>query len=128
MNGVESSTNAAGMVRAILGRDGALLASRANGIARGSTDPLDVGALASAREAVRQVLCSEGFVEITGPSQENFRAYLNHRPIEMEIEDLKPGLLSDLAAWVESELAGNPEQAWQVQAHVQSEAAVKLLT
>lgn len=128
MNGVESSTSAAGMVRAFLGRDGVFPASQVYGIPRGSADPLDVGALTSTREGVKQALASTGFVDLSGQLQENFEVYLSRRPVEMDIEDLKPGLLSDLAAWVASEIARNSKAALEAQANVQPAAAVKLLT
>jgi hypothetical protein len=125
MNGVESSTNAARMVRELSGYHGLLPVS---GAEQGSTDPVNQGALVSARTAVSDVLASSGFVDLTGPHQQNFEVYLAHGSVEPEIEDLKPGLLSDLEAWVRSKLLGDAQQALQIQAHVPPEGAIKLLT
>ena len=86
------------------------------------------GPLGSARNRVGEALNSTGFVDVTGPLDANFRTYLNRGPVEMEIGDLKPGLLNDLADWVASELANEPEQAMQIQAWVEGRAAIKLLT
>ncbi|GEM_PF-7067330 len=86
------------------------------------------GPLGSAREMVRETLNSSGFVDVTGPLDANFRTYLNRNPIDMEIEDLKPGLLADLASWVASELENKPEQALQIQAWVEGQDALPLLT
>lgn len=107
MYGVESLTGAAEMVRAV---------SEHN------------GPLGSARNTVREALNNTGFVDVTGPLDANFRTYLNRNPVEMDIDDLKPGLLNDLADWVANELANEPEQAMQIQAWVEGRAAIKLLT
>jgi hypothetical protein len=107
MYGVENATSAAGMVRAAAAHH---------------------GALGLARTAVREVLSKVGFVDVTGSLDANFETYLSRSPVEMEIEDLKPGLLSDLVSWVAGVLAGDPTQGLEAQAHVQPRAAVKLLT
>ena len=86
------------------------------------------GPLGSAREMVRETLNSSGFVDVTGPLDANFRTYLSRSPVNMEIEDLKPGLLADLASWVASELENKPEQAMQIQAWVEGQDAIPLLT
>ena len=86
------------------------------------------GPLGSARNTVGEALNSTGFVHVTGPLDANFRTYLNRNPVEMDIDDLKPGLLADLADWVASELENKPEQAMQIQAWVEGRAAIKLLT
>jgi len=123
MSGVESSTSA-GMVRAIWGCYG----SRPTfGVEQEYYDPLHRGALDLARTAVRQVLGNTGFVDVTGPATTNFKVYLTRSPVELSMEDLKPGLLNDIASWVASVLAGAPEQGLQVQAHVSPDAAMKLL-
>jgi hypothetical protein len=92
------------------------------------TNQLRTDPLAATRERVRQALGSDGYAEMAGPLHENFEVYLNRRPVEMDIEDLRPGLLNDVAAWAASEIAGEPEQALQVQANVPPQGAVKLLT
>jgi hypothetical protein len=117
MNGVESSTSTVRMVCAVSGR----------GDVRKFADSLRLDPLASTRERVKQALGGDGYVEITGPLQENFEVYLTRRPVEMAIEDLKPGLLKDIAAWAASVIAGEPEQALQGQAFIQPRAAMKLL-
>lgn len=86
------------------------------------------GPLGSARNRVREALNNTGFVDVTGPLDANFRTFLSRSPVEMEIEDLKPGLLADLASWVASELANEPEQAMQIQAWVEGREAIPLLT
>ena len=107
MYGVESLTSAGPMVRAAFQYE---------------------GPLSSARETVRQAVNSTGFVDVTGPLDANFRTYLNRGPVDMEIGDLKPGLLNDLADWVAGELANEPERAMQIQAWVEAQTAIKLLT
>jgi hypothetical protein len=69
----------------------------------------------------------DGYIEATGPLLDNFEVYLSRQPVEMAIEDLKPGLLSDVASWVASELADDPEEAAQAQARVPAQAAMRLL-
>ena len=118
MNGVENSTSLGSMVCAVFGRDAV----------ERLTNPSPLAPLAHTRERVNRAIGGDGYVEITGPLHENFEVYLNRRPVEMSIEDLRPGLLNDVAAWVTSVLAGEPEQALQGQAHIQPQAAVKLLT
>jgi hypothetical protein len=86
------------------------------------------GPLGLARNTVGEALNSTGFVHVTGPLDANFRTYLNRSPVDMEIEDLKPGLLADLADWVASELENKPEQAVQIQAWVEGRDAISLLT
>ena len=86
------------------------------------------GPLRSAREMVRATLNSSGFVDVTGPLDANFRTYLGRSPVDLAMEDLKPGLLADLASWVASELENEPEQAMQIQAWVEGREAIPLLT
>jgi hypothetical protein len=124
MSRVESPTST-GMVRAVWGSHSSPPVS---GFEHKSPDPLGRGVLDTARMAVRQVVGSNGFIDITGPEANNFKVYLRHTPVDLNMEDLKPGLLKDLASWVASELGGDPSRALDAQANVQPEAAVKLLT
>jgi hypothetical protein len=86
------------------------------------------GPLGLARNTVGQALNSTGFVHGTGPLDANFRTYLSRSPVDLAMEDLKPGLLADLADWVASELENKPEQAMQIQAWVEGREAIPLLT
>jgi len=115
MSQVESTPNVGGTIHGILGRAGV------EGPC-GATGPLT-----SAKKALSQALGNTGFVNVVGRLNENFDTYLNRRPVDMEIEDLKPGMLVDVAAWVAAELAANADRALQGQARVRPEAAVKLL-
>ena len=90
--------------------------------------PLARGPLAASREAVHEALTNTGFVDVAGASGDNFKTYLDRQPFEMEVGDLKPGMLEDLKAWVASEIANNSNQAQQAQAQVSAEMALKLLT
>ena len=129
MNGVESATNVEGTVRAVLGRREP---GRALGAKREAARDADVipeeGALAKARDAVRQAMARSGFISIAGEILENFKVLLEGPAHGMEVEDLKPGVLEELIAWVAAQIAAKADQATQAQAHVRSEAAIKLLT
>ena len=116
MNGVESCINRGEMAYPVFGRNGSPPLSDTEG-----------GVLASSRDAIAQFIGTDGYIEVTGLLLENFEVYLNRKPVEMAIEDLKPGLLSDLATWVASELADDPEGAAQAQARIRPQAAAKLL-
>lgn len=125
MYGVESPTSAAGMVRAPCGYGGPPPVS---GVGQEAVDPLKRGALSAARDRVREVLANTGYVDVTGPLHVNFQTYLQRGPVEMNMEDLKPGLLPDVAAWVASQLATDPENVLETQARVPPEAAIRLIT
>ena len=123
MSRVENPTST-GMVRALWGSYGQ---APACGIEHESPDPLDRGVLDTARTAVRQDVGSNGFIDITGPAGTNFEVYLTHTPVDLNMEDLKPGLLQDLASWVAREIGAGSNEALAAQANVPPEAAVKLL-
>jgi hypothetical protein len=115
-------------VRAVAGLAGLQEALHADAIDGSSDDSDDKGALSAARSRLTQELGSAGFVDPAGGLLDNFRAVLGHHPVEMDIDDLRPGLLSELSEWVASVLEGTPEQAVDAQAHVRPQAAIKLLT
>ncbi len=124
MSRAESPTST-GMVRALWGSYGSAPVS---GIEHKFPDPLGRGVLDEARTAVRQVVGSNGFIDVTGPAAGNFEVYLRHAPVDLNMEDLKPGLLKDLASWVASEIGSGSSGALAAQANVRPDAAVKLLT
>ena len=128
MNGVESTARTALMVGTVFGSGGPGSSSRADAAERRSDESLRQGPLASARKVVRDGLSTSGFIDVTGKILENFKVFLNLSPVTMDMDDLKPGLLSELASWVASEMMDNPRHAVKIQANVRPEAAVKLLT
>lgn len=71
---------------------------------------------------------NSGFADFTGQGRENLRIFLDFKGVEIEINDLKPGVLVDVGSWAASQIASNPEHAEHVQARVRPDAAVKLLT
>jgi len=89
--------------------------------------PLGSSPLATSKKAMQDLLGNAGFVDLTGRSSRNFETYLNREPFEVEVGDLKPGMLTDLVAWVAKEIAGDPDRAMQTQAQVDPERAVQLL-
>jgi len=114
MNGVESTRSTGGSTQMTFGQRGSQLGP---------------GALAMSRQGIAEALGSAGFVNITGHIDKNFETYLDRQPFEIEVGDLKPGMLTDLESWVASVLASeDPEQALRTQARVEPERAVKLLT
>jgi len=124
MNGIEGISEAKPMMHGGLRRGDAQAGSRAGS----SDDSPDAGALASARNRVSSVLGSSGFIDLVGGVLSNIRALLKHRPVTLELEDLKPGVLVEVGSWVASELAYHPDLAENAQARVRPEAAIKLLT
>lgn len=126
MYGVESATHVEGAVYAVPESNGSLPQS-VQSVEGESRDPLAEGALALARESVKQGLESQGFVDVTGGNLGNFQTFLDRDPTVMEMEDLKPGLLSELASWVSDQIQANAEATSDVQANIDPEAAVKLL-
>jgi len=113
MHGVESTVSAGGGSHAIYTQSGSQ-----------ST----CGPLATVRERIAEALGSTGFVYTVGPLLENFETYLNRKPFEIEVGDLKPGTLPELVDWVASEISGDPDEALQIQANAKPERAVTLLT
>lgn len=128
MNGVESATYVEGSLRAVLGRREPRGDFGASEVAKDTDVIPEGGALAKARGAVRQAMASAGFVNIAGKILENFKASLECPARGMEVEDLTPGVLEELIAWVADRIAARSDQAIQAQAHVRPEAAIKLLT
>jgi hypothetical protein len=112
MTAIESTAHVEGIVHPVLAQDDSPLAS---------------SPLAASRKAVQDLLSNTGFVDVAGRSSRNFETYLNREPFEVEVGDLKPGMLTDLVAWVASEISGGPDRALQMQAQVDPERAVKLL-
>ncbi len=90
--------------------------------------PSAPGALAAGREEIAKALGNTGFVHMVGPSSENFQTYLSREPFEIEVGELKPGMLVELAEWVTREFSGDPDEVLQIQANVEPERAVALLT
>ncbi|OHB63969.1 MAG: hypothetical protein A2Y77_10225 [Planctomycetes bacterium RBG_13_62_9] len=128
MNGAENTTSVAVTVRPSLTYNrGSAPASKARR-AEQSADPGAGSALALARKALGRVLHGSGFVDIAGSRQENFIMYLNYDSASLEVEDLEPGAVEALKAWIKSMLEVDPEEAAQAQTHARPEAAVKLLT
>ena len=116
------------MVSTVFGSGGPGSSSGAESAKRRFDAASGDGPLASARKRVRDDLSTSGFIDVTGKILDNFKVFLNLSPAPMDIDDLKPGLLSELASWVASELMDNPTDALKTQANVRPKAAIKLLT
>jgi len=84
--------------------------------------------LAASRRAVSRALGTTGFVYVLGQLRDNFETYLTRKPFEIEVGDLKPGMLPDIADWVAAKVSGSPDRALQMQANVQPRRAMSLLT
>jgi hypothetical protein len=113
MIGVESALNVGGSSQTRSGQSGSQPAS---------------GALTASRQGVAEALGNTGFVYITGQLHQNFQTYLDRTPFGIEVGDLKPGMLTDLANWVAAILSSaDAEQALETQARAEPQRAVKLL-
>jgi len=131
MNGVESSTNAEGMVRAF-GANSTLSAptevpqeadlARSNVCAKGFVSAM--------RERLTQTLTEAGFLHVGAGHFTNYGRLVGRSPDESNEleEDLKPGLAAELVAWAAEQIGGNPEAAGNTQAHTDPQRAVALLS
>ncbi len=113
MEGVGSITNSEGATRTA---------------SKQEATPSSPGALETGRNEIAKALGVTGFVHVVGPSSENFQTYLTREPFEIEVGELKPGMLVELEKWVASEFSGDPDEVLQIQANVDPERAVALLT
>jgi len=113
MTAIGSTTRVNGLTRAVLGPD---------------DSPLAASPLATCRKALHDALANTGFVDVTGQLSQNFKTYLDREPFKMEVGDLKPGTLPELADWVADKISGTPDHVLQIQANVRPERAVRLLT
>ena len=131
MNGVESSTNAEGMVRAV-GAGNRLSppaeVSQEADLARNNV--CTKGFVSAMRERLTQTLTGAGFVHVGAGNFTNFGRLVSRGPDESNElqEDLKPGLAAELASWAAEQIAGRPEPAGTAQAHVDPQRAVALLS
>ena len=130
MNGVESSTNAEGMVRAV-------------GAGSRPSPPTEVsqeadlarnnvcakGFVSAMRERLTQTLTGAGFVHVGAGHFTNYGRLVGRGPDESRElqEDLKPGLAVELASWAAEQISSNPGAAGDTQAHVDPQRAVALL-
>jgi len=128
MTGVESATQAGEMVRAVVERGTSAPAAAARRTAEDTDVVPEQGALALARSTVRQAMGRCGFINVAGKILDNFKVFLEGPSFRAEIDDLSPGVLDELVAWVASQLAAKSDEAAQAQAHVPPETAIKLLT
>jgi hypothetical protein len=137
VNGVESAINAGETLRAAFGpgdSEAAVKAKKAEEEtdAKKAEKNTDVspeeGALAQARNTVRQAMGDCGFVNVAGKVLDNFKLFLKGPPVGQEVEQLSPSVLDELVAWVAGCIAAKADEATKAQAHVRPEAAVKLLT
>jgi len=129
MNGANGTTSVAGLLYLPPGHNNSSPPSSAR--ARAEREVLNAGTdgpLAAGRRTLAESLTSSGFVDLAASLQENFAMYLKYHPPEVEVGDLKPGMLRDLVSWVKSRIAAQAQRSEQAQAHVSPEAAVKLLT
>jgi len=126
MNGVESSTHASGMVYA-----GTYMVSPPPPPDAAELTEDNVhsnGYTTTSMDALTTTLHASGFVHIAGGAAANFSnlvTYEGEEPVDME--DLKPGMMSELVAWVASKLEGSPQAAQDAQARINPERAVSLL-
>ncbi len=128
MHEVESFSSAMMSVQAIPGQALQPPVQDDDGGAEQSLPSDGPGALDRARKQLTEALGGTGFVDIAGPQNQNFKTFLNRGPVDLQMDDLKPGTLVELMAWVTQKLALEPERATQAQARIRPEVAVKLLT
>ncbi len=126
MNGATSTTNVAAELRAPPNHR-SLPPSGDRRTERKAADSNEPGALATAQAAVSQTLGESGFIDITAPFAENLTVGRNSRPVQQDIDDLKPGALADLISAIREQITTSAELSVQSQAHVRPEAAVTLL-
>ena len=128
MNGVESYTDMVGPVYA----DGGIappVPAAPEGAGLTKDNMLSNGYISSSRGMVSEALGASGFIDIAGGVFANFTMLVSDRPEDsVDMEDLKPGMMTELVAWVASELAGNPEAAQNAQGHIDPQRAVRLLS
>ncbi|MBN2133185.1 MAG: hypothetical protein JW741_27030 [Sedimentisphaerales bacterium] len=130
MNGVESSTTAEGMVRAI-GAGNRL--SPPAGVPQNADLARDnvcaKGFVSAMRERLTQTLTGAGFVHVGAGPFTNYGRLVGRGPDESRElqEDLMPGLAAELASWAAEQIASRPEAAGNAQAHVDPQRAVALL-
>lgn len=129
MNGANGTTSVAGILYLPPGHNNSSPPSSVR--PRAERESLNAGVggpLAASKRTLAESLSSAGFVDLAASLQENFAMCLKYQPVEVEIGDLKPGVLRDLVSWVKSTIAAQAQRSAQAQAHVSPEAAVKLLT
>ena len=86
------------------------------------------GFMASAKRLLSQALITGGFVDLSAGARANFNMLVTDRPDEsVDMEDLKPGLVTEVAAWVASELEARPDRVQRMQARIDPQRAVCLL-
>ena len=85
------------------------------------------GTLGTSRQAPARALGSTGFVGVLGQLRENFKTYLNRKPFEIAVGDLKPSTLRQFVTWLADMLATDPDRAERTQAHIRPEMAIRLL-
>ncbi len=86
------------------------------------------GALAATDRALKHILESAGFVDISAPFGQGFTAYLDGDPGPQNGGDLKASAVGELLAFVRDRIKTEASRSEQTQARVRPEAAVKLLT
>ena len=126
MNGATSTTNVAAVLRAPPSNR-SLPPSGDQRTERKVADSHEPGALATAQAAVSQTLGESGFIDITAPFTENLTVGRNSRPVQQDIDDLKPGALADLISAIRERITTSAELSVQSQARVRPDAAVTLL-
>ena len=129
MNGVESSTSAEGMVRALGASNRLSVRSDApRGAELTRNNVCSKGFVTAAREMLTNALMGAGFVHVAAGASANFSRQVGRQPAESEFTgDLKPGLAVELASWAASEIAGNASVAGATQARVDPQRATALL-
>lgn len=125
MNEVESPTHAAAKVYTIPSLTPPPAADNAG---QSRDHALSNSCIATAKETLSQALNMSGFVDIVAGIKANFSMLVSDRPDEsVDMEDLKPGMTTELLAWAASKLQDNPQAAQGVQAHIDPRRAVSLL-
>jgi hypothetical protein len=127
MNGAEGIADVTRIVRAPCTPPNSLSTPDPPRAGPAAVEPGGDGALAAADKALTRILAGSGFVDITAPFAESFTTNLRYRPVEAELDDLKPGALAELMALVRSQGVADPDRTLQAQAQVAPQAAAKLL-
>ena len=128
MNGVESYTNMVGPVYADA-RMAPPPPAAPDGAGLTKDNMFGNGYISSSKDMLSAALGASGFIDIAGGVFANFTMLVSDRPDDsVDMEDLKPGMMTELVAWVASELADNPQTAQNAHGRVEPQRAVRLLS
>ncbi len=123
MNGIESTPNSVGIPRVAPPPPTEMTGSKLT-----RDNKFSAGHNASLKSMLTDALGASGFIDIAGGIRTNFRMLVGDRPDNsVDMDDLKPGMMVELVAWVASKLKGDAQIARNAQANVDPQRAISLL-